>query len=342
MTIGLDITPVIYPHTGVGVYTRELIFHLLKLYPQDKFILFASTLRGQKKLWAYLKTLAIYSNFTIKVYPFPPLVTETLWNRLHRFSVEKLVGPVDVFHAWDWQQPPAQKAKLVTTIHDLTILKFPKHHSPKTVAVQRRRLHWVTQEAAAIIADSQATKIDIVELLNIPTEKIHVVYLAAAAQFAPPAHQEITKVRQKYNLPTEFILTVNPNDPRKNANLVIKTSPLPVFSLTGSIPSQDLPALYAAAQVFVFPSLYEGFGLPVLEAMSVGCPVVTSDRGSLKEVAGNAAIFVDPQDVDSLRAGVNQALAKRVELIQAGLTQAKKFSWDKTAQQTMEVYKSCL
>src|SRR3989344_2424891 len=172
MRIGIDITPVIYEHTGVGVYTRNLVFHLLKYFPRDHFVLFASTLRGQKKLWAYLQTLAVYSNFTVKVYPFPPLVTEALWNRLHRVCVEKLTGPVAVFHAWDWQQPPAHKAKVVTTIHDLTTLKFPQYQHPKTVAVHRRRLHWVTQEATALIADSQATKNDIQTLLNIPADKI--------------------------------------------------------------------------------------------------------------------------------------------------------------------------
>ena len=194
MKISIDITPVIYPHTGVGVYTRQLVFHLLKLYPKHKFVLFASTLRGQGRLWQYLKTLATYSNFTVKVYPFPPLVTEALWNRLHRLSVEKLVGQVDVFHAWDWQQPPAKSAKIVTTIHDLTTLKFPSQQHPKTVSVHRRRLDWVTQEARFIIADSQATKQDIQDLLDIPADKIRVVYLAAADQFSPPTSQEITQV----------------------------------------------------------------------------------------------------------------------------------------------------
>lgn len=341
MNIGIDVTPVIYPHTGVGVYTRELVFHLLKLYPQVKFILFASTLRSQKKLWDYLKTLSLFANWNAKIYPFPPLVTETLWNRLHRFSVEKLVGPVDVFHAWDWQQPPAKTAKLVTTIHDLTVLKFPQHHSSKTIAVHHRRLRWVTQKASVIIADSQTTKQDIIDWLHFPPDKIHVVYLATGEQFSQPRNQEIAKIRQKYHLPEKFILTANVNDPRKNAKLVIKASPLPVFSLNGSIPAPDLPALYAAAQAFVFPSLYEGFGLPVLEAMSVGCPVVTSARGSLKEVAGNAAILVDPENIDSIISGINTALNQREKLIASGLEQAQKFSWEKTAKETMEVYKLC-
>ena len=342
MNIGIDITPVIYPATGIGVYTRELVFHLLKNFPKHHFTLFASTLRGQNQLWKYLKTLSLYPNFTVKAYPFPPLITETLWNRFHRPSVEKLVGPVDLFHAWDWQQPPARTAKVVTTIHDLTTLKFPEYQHSKTVSVHRRRLHWVTQEAASLIADSHATKEDIKTLLDIPDAKIHVVYLAAGEQFSPPTSKEIIRVKRKYNLPEEFILTANLHDPRKNAPAVIKASPLPVFNLTGSIPNQDLPAVYAAAAAFVFPSLYEGFGLPVLEAMAIGCPVVTSDRGSLKEITADAAITIDPESIDSIRAGINQALGQRQELIAAGLIQAQKFSWDKTARQTMEVYQSCL
>ena len=341
MRIGIDITPVIYEAAGIGTYTRELVRHLLPLDSQIHYALFASTFRGQKKIWEYIETLTQYTNFTTKLFPFPPLITELTWNKLHKFPIENLIGAVDVFHAWDWQQPPAKKAKLVTTIHDLTILKFPNEHQPKTVAVHQRRLEWVKKEATTIITDSKASKQDIVELLNIPAERIHVIYLAAGSQFIRPTEPEITKVRQKYNLPDQFVLTANPKDPRKNAQLVIKASPLPTFSLNGSIPAQDLPALYAAATVFAYPSLYEGFGLPVLEAMSVGTPVVTSTRGSLKEVAGDAAIMVNPESIDSIAAGIKTALGDTSHtLVTQGLAQAAKFSWTKTAAATLAVFNS--
>jgi len=341
MRVGIDITPVIYAGTGIGTYTRELVRHLLPLDPTIQYVLFASTLRSQKKVWEYLEVLTPNANFTPKIFPFPPLITEIAWNKWHVLPIENFIGDVDIFHAWDWQQPPVHKAKLVTTIHDLTILKFPQEHQAKTVAVHKRRLEWVKREADAVIADSQATKNDIIELLRIPAEKIHTVYLAAGSQFTKPTENEIAKVKQKYHLPDEYVLTANPQDKRKNVYRAIEASPLPTFSLNGSIPTQDLPALYAAATVFVYPSLYEGFGLPVLEAMSVGTPVVTSDRGSLKEVAGDAAIIVNPESVDSIMAGIKTALGdKSHTLIEQGITQAAKFSWDKTARQTLNIYKS--
>lgn len=341
MKIGIDITPVIYEGTGIGTYTRELVRHLLPLDSNVHYVLFASTLRSQKKLWEYLKTLSIYDNFTIKIFPFPPLITELVWNKLHGFPIENLTGNVNVFHAWDWQQPPARKAKLVTTIHDLTTLKFPHEHHPKTIRVHQRRLEWVKKEASAIIADSEASKKDIIELLGIPESKIHRVYLAAGNQFTHITDQEVERVRAKYNLPTKFVFCLGSKDSRKNIKRVVEASPLPVFTADKSIALQDMPAIYAAASVFAYPSLYEGFGLPVLEAMSVGCPVVTSDRGSLKEVAGDAAIFVNPESVDSITAGILTALGDTSHsLIKLGFTQAAKFSWAKTAQQTLEVYRS--
>ena len=378
MRVGIDITPVIYQGTGIGTYTRELVRHLLPHAKKSHFVLFASTLRGQKKLWSYLKTLSEFSNFSIKVFPFPPLFTEVAWNKLHRISVEKLVGTVDVFHAWDWQQPPAKSAKLVTTIHDLTTLKFPQEHHHKTVAVHKKRLEWVAKEADAIITDSDATKQDVEDLLQIKREKLHAVHLAAREQFnefrnqeSGIRNQEINKVKQKFNIRGDYVLSVGTREPRKNLNRVVKafnTLSEPNLTLViagkygwgkelnarhyklkakvkilGYVEQQNLPALYAGSKVFVYPSLYEGFGLPVLESMSIGTPVVTSDRGSLKEVAGDAAIIVDPENSTEITAGIETALGdKSNSLIRLGLKQAKKFSWENTARQTLAIYKYVL
>jgi len=365
MKIGIDITPVIYQGTGVATYTRQLVTNLLKISPSTThFTLFASTLRGQKKLASFLRSLVIYKNFSTKILPLPTSITELAWNKLHRFPIEKFTGPLDVFHAWDWQQPPATSAKLVTTIHDLTSLLFPKHHHPKTITVHKRRLHWVKKEASAIITDSLSTKNDVIKHLNITPSKIHVIPLAAGNQFASPSTSQIKKVSQKYNLTKNYILSVGTQEPRKNLSRVIKafqelqSSSHPELHLViagkygwgksqqkakniralGYVKSQDLPPLYAGAKAFVYPSLYEGFGLPVLEAMSIGTPVVTSNKGSLKEVAGKAAITIDPQKTESIAAGIKTALENPVPLIKLGLKQAQKFSWTTTAQQTLNLY----
>ena len=373
MRVGIDITPVIYQGTGIGTYTQELVRHLLPLSKKTHFTLFASTLRGRKNIWNFLKGLSVYDNFSVKFYPLPPLITELAWNKFHRISVEKLVGAVDVFHAWDWQQPPAKNAKLVTTIHDLTTIKFPQEQHAKTIAVHRRRLKWVKQEADAIITDSDATKKDVVDLLGIAKNKIYKVYLAASEQFTEfmsqepkIVSQEIGKVRRKYNIKGDYVLSVGTREPRKNLQRTIKAfgslknprlslviagkfgwgpkstnqNPRSTIKVLGFVQQQDLPPLYAGAKVFVYPSLYEGFGLPILEAMSVGSPVVTSDRGSLKEVASDAAVIVDPKNTKAIAHGIKTALKQGTELIKKGLKQAKKFTWTTTAQQTLKVYKS--
>ena len=166
MRIGIDVTASIYQGTGVASYYRELVPELLRLGKQHEFVLLGYALRRYQDL-----TLAT------KKFRFPPRLMEFLWNQLHIFPVEKLIGGVDVFHAWDYLQPPAKKAKVVTTIHDLTAIKFPMYHHPLTVAAQTHRLRWVRREADLVIADSEATKADIVELLGIEPERIMVVYL---------------------------------------------------------------------------------------------------------------------------------------------------------------------
>ena len=362
MRIGIDITPVIYQGTGIGTYTRQLVKNLLKLKTKHHFTLFASTLRGQKILWQYLNTLRIYDNFSVKILPFPPLATEVVWNKFHALPIDRVVKNLDLFHAWDWQQPPKGKLKIVTTIHDLTPLKFPNSHHKKTLSVQKRRLNHVVAEADAIICDSEATRVDVAKLLKIMPSKLHTVHLAANPEFISVPQPQVQKVIKKYNL-NKYVLSVGTQEPRKNLkntikafnllsdpdlSLVIagkygwgeKSSPSKNIKVLGYVPQSDLPALYSAAQCFVYPSLYEGFGLPVLEAMSVGCPVVTSDKGSLKEVAGLAAILVDPKKPQSIATGIKTAISSRDQLIKLGIKQAKKFSWEKTAKKTLRVYKS--
>jgi glycosyltransferase involved in cell wall biosynthesis len=364
MRIGIDVTASIYQGTGVASYYRELVPQLLKLGGKHEFVLLGYALRRFQEL-----TLAT------KRFRFPPRVMEFLWNQMHIFPVEKLVGEVDVFHAWDYLQPPAKKAKIVTTIHDLTAIKFPMYHHPLTVAAQTHRLRWVRREASLVIADSKATKKDIVELLGIEAERVRVVYLAAGDVFGKFRIQnsefrirEIKRIREKYRIEGEYILAVGTMEPRKNLkrvieafskiinhksnirNLVIvgragwgeQVMPANGVKFLRMVMEEDLPGLYAGASALVYPSLYEGFGLPVLEAMTVDCPVVTSDRGSLKEVAGNAAVLVDPESEESIAMGIEEAMEKRAALVKKGLAQAAKFSWEKAARETLRVYEEAV
>jgi glycosyltransferase involved in cell wall biosynthesis len=298
---------------------------------------------------------------------------EILWNKLHILPVETFTGDLDVFHAWDYLQPPVRKAKVVTTIHDLTPIKFPLYHHESTVEAQTHRLRWVRREADIILADSMATKRDIIELLGIPEEKIKVVYLAAGEQYKKFRIQNsefrikgIERLKKKFGIGGDYFISVGTLEPRKNLKRVIeafsgvRSQELGVRSLVvvgkigwgdnlsqtenvnflGLVPDDDLPGLYAGSSGLIYPSLYEGFGLPVLEAMTVGCPVLTSDRGSLEEIAGKAAVLVDPENLESIVWGIESLMKDKEKLIAKGLKRSHDFSWEKTAKETLSIYKS--
>lgn len=358
MRIAIDVTASIYQGTGVASYYNNLIPKLLQLGKEQEFITFGYSLRRRGEL-----------KLAKKKYPFPPKLMEIIWNRLHVFPVEMLVGKCDVVHSWDYIQPATKKARLVTTIHDLTPIKFPQYQHPRTIASYKAGLRWVKKEAAAIIADSEATKKDITEILGIDEKRIHVVYLAAANSFQefrqqsePQKESSIVKVRAKYGLENEYLLYLGTQEPRKNLENVIKAyqllkietplviagnfgwgeklKPIEGVKLIGFVDEADLPALYSGATCFIYPSLYEGFGLPVLEAMAAGCPVVTSNRGSLAEVGGEAVVQANPENIEAITFGIMSALNNKSWLVEKGIQQSKKFSWEKTATETLKVYES--
>jgi len=266
--------------------------------------------------------------------------------------------------------PLLKKHKTVVTVHDVTPLVFPEHFP----AGIKGNLRWQIQKFAlqhtdAIITDSIASKDDIIRIAGVSEKKIGVAYLAAGDEFAKKetVHQHI-EILKKYSLPEKFVLYVgdvtwNKNLPRlvkaiqeSNLTLVMvgkslvskdfdKTKDDKRFIKLGFVPDEDLVALYNCATVLAFPSLYEGFGLPILEAMKSGCPVVTTKEGSLNEVAGDGAYYVDGYDITSIANGISEVYFTkeiRAGLIKKGLAQANKFHWKKTAEETLAIYKSIL
>lgn len=382
MKIAIDISQIVHEGTGVASYTTNLVENILKLDKKNSYILFGASLRKKSILDKYVNRLRDQGlNFKTSFWLLPPTFTSEIWNQLHHVKIEKLVGKIDVFHSSDWTQPPTL-AKKVTTIHDLVVYKFPETSTtklrfdvkqfapiPSIVDTQKMRLDWVKKECDKVIAVSQNTKKDIESILKISDKKISVIYEAVGKEYLAfqnksPSEKakEMAIVKKKYQLADNFILTQGSVGTRKNTASVVdafQKLAIPGLELAitgnyeikkanvhslGFVPQADMPALFAASKAFVFPSLYEGFGLPVLEAMTCETIVICSNVSSLTEVGGTTALYVDPQSVDDIAKKIKQALhqsqSERKNWIQKETAQANKFSWDMAASETIKLYES--
>ena len=377
MKIAIDISQKVHPGTGVDTYTRNLVREVLRLNSAGKheYILFGTSLRRKHIFDFFSAQLRMEGlRFKSSFWLLPPTFTTQLWNQIHHFKIERLIGKIDLFHSSDWTQPPTG-AKKVTTIHDLVVYKHPESSHPQIISVQKKKLDWSKKECDAIIVDSLATKKDCHKLLMIPNEKMHVIPLAAgnnvnefASKNDSEKEIEIHRVRDKYQLTKPYILAVGTREPRKNlerlveavkkisgVDLVIvgkfgwgnsiRTKQLKIENnskILGFVSEQDVQPIYAGAIAYVHPSLYEGFGITIVEAMTLGVPVITSNVSCLPEAGGDAALYINPHNVDDIRKKIIEVIQlspeKRKILIQKSLNQAKKFSWEKTARETLKVY----
>ena len=282
---------------------------------------------------------------------------------------------IDVLHSPHHHTPVAAiGVRRVVTFHDVTFLRLPERYP----LARRLYMEGVTRAAAriarAVITPSQAVRDEVVRRLGVPRERVVTVYEAAAPQYVPADSDDIGRARWKYHLPDEYLLSVGSLEPGKNRTRLIRAyarlrerglvSPLVVVGqpawqyeaeyelvsrlglsedvkFLGYVPDEDMPALYSGAAVFVFPSLYEGFGLPVLEAMACGAPVITSQGSATQEVAGEAALQIDPRDTEAIERAMDQLITNRwlrSDLRSRGFEQAKKFSWERAARDTLAVY----
>lgn len=350
-----------YEGTGVARYVSGLTESLLDAGSEHEFLLFAGALR-QRTFYINLKQSVPWSSAEWVILPLPPKIAGLALNSLN-IPIEKLIGYVDLFHCSDWVEPNSVCPRL-TTVHDLVFVKYPETVDKLIRETQAKRLKKIVMGNTHIIADSMSTKNDLMEIYGLPTSRIDVIYPGISPAYLPPSIKEIERVKTKYHLPNDYILSLGTQEPRKNiARLIEATRDLSIpLVLTGKygwgdtltpgvkgaltpgvlplgfVEDIDLPALYCGATVFAYPSLYEGFGFPVLEAMACGTPVVTSNISSLPEVAGDAAILVNPNAVDSIKSGIELAIKNRENLIKKGLIQSKKFSWSVCAKQVLEVY----
>jgi glycosyltransferase involved in cell wall biosynthesis len=286
-----------------------------------------------------------------------PWLYET-WLRFGWPKVEHATGPVDVAHATGLVPCPSD-APLVVTLHDLAFLHDPSQFSRHGVRVFTDSLARIRRDADLVLCSSQAT-LDDVSFAGIEADRLRLVPLGVEVDPASPT--DIGRVRQLYRLPERYLLFVGTVEPRKNlrglvAAVALLEEPLPLVvagatgwgdigldansdaRFLGFVPSDDLNALYAGAEVFCYPSEREGYGLPVLEAMAQGVPVVTSSGTATEETAGSAAVLVDPMDPGDIARGITEARSRRAELSAKGLARAHRRTWAKTAQLTVAAYR---
>jgi glycosyltransferase involved in cell wall biosynthesis len=371
LQVGIDITAAIYGR-GVSRYTTNLVRALLAS-PKVRLTLYGSSLRQRNELLAIAEDLKkqTASKAETVIQSYPPSLFNFLWNKVGYPKNKSLLPTVNVFHSWDWLQPPDRDLPLVSTIHDLALVQFPETAHPKIKAMHEQSWKILRERKAEIIAVSRATKNDIVKLLDIPEERVHVVYEALPVEVQQVAENltedEEAILKAKLQLEKPYILFVGTREPRKNLTRLIEAW-LPMHDVVelviagdvgwddsdkkfaavanlrflGRVTDQELSVLYTNAKLFAFPSLYEGFGLPILEAFYHGTPVVTSNTSSMPEIAGNAAELVDPLSVESIRAGLEKVLHESDDeqkvRVQKMIIRQHMFNWEKVASETIAVY----
>jgi glycosyltransferase involved in cell wall biosynthesis len=324
MRVGFDISQIIHPG-GVANYTKNLASELQK-EKELEMVFFFSALR--KSYGGGLRN--------VKKFRLPPTLFEVLFNKIRNVGIEKFIGPVDIYHSSDWVQPPT-KAKKVSTYHDVIALKYPQWSHPKIVSVNKTRLQLVEKEVDKVIAVSHSTKNDLLEVSNLKPEQIEVA-----------SEKEKSEFKKKYNLPAKFVLAIGGVGERKNLKRIKRASK--DFNLVTTfediiVDDEELPVLYSSAEALIYPTLYEGFGLPILEAMASGTPVITSNVSSMPEIAGDAAIVVNPASEEEIKKSIKKVLDDKEmqkELVTKGLKRAKEFTWEKAANETMKVYQKLM
>lgn len=352
MKIGIDISQIVYKGSGVSRFTEGLVHAILTYEEFHHWSFFFSSFR--QKLDQALTDRIKSKGFDLNIYPYPPTLLSTVFNDWHGLSGmllkrNKRLQKLDWFITSDWTEPsvPTKKA---TIVHDLVFKKFPETVHPSILKTQQKRLGHVIRESDLIFADSRSTAQDLISEYDVDKKKIAVNYPGVETIEQTLGSDE--DIIEKYGIHKPYILAVGKLEPRKNIERLIsafgKTSTTAQLVIAGPkgwgtdiqqsehvaflgfVPDEDLALLYHNALFFVYPSLYEGFGYPIIEAMRYQCPVAASSTSSMGEIAQDAAVLFDPENVQEITQAIqtlfdNEKL--RAELIKKGTSRAAKFTW---------------
>jgi len=366
MRIAFDGTTLTPGRTGVGYYTEHLLQHLAREVAQtgDEIVVVSNKpIDTQSPLPPHVRVHDGH-RFPIRIG----------WMQLRAQRALEALQP-DVAHFTNGMIPIGSTVSTVVTVHDMSLRLYPQCHPWRRLVLNRPLMHVAIHAASAIVTVSHSARRDLLRLHGVAPDKVSVVHEAASPAFKPIADRAmLDAIKARYALPDRFILYVGTIEPRKNLNRLMaafaaaRQSGIPhqlvcvgpygwssrdltgeidrlgirdAVHFTGYVPFEDLPAIYNLGDFFVFPSLYEGFGLPVVEAMASGLPVLTSNTSSLGEIAGDAAVTIDPTDTDAMIDAIRR-LASDPELRRdrsaRGHARAKTFSWTQTAREMLAVY----
>jgi len=372
MNIGFDAKRIVQNNTGLGNYGRYVIEILSRFYPDNHYFLFAPKRKKNERL----SLLHAQANVS---FVFPSGIRRMVPTIWRTFGIRKdlINSKSAIFHGLSNELPigmPHSKMKKVVTIHDLIFLRYPEFYHPIDRWVYRWKFQHACRIADRIIAVSECTKRDIVSFFSIPEEKITVVYQGCHRQFSQPVTDEKKlEIMEKYKFPPRFLLYVGSIEPRKNLLLVVKAlSRIPddihlvaigkatsyqtiveAYARQSGLESRlhirnnflfsDLPATYQSATVFLYPSFYEGFGIPIIEALSCGVPVIAATGSCLEEAGGPDSVYVNPENDRELAARIteivnNESLANQMK--EAGEMYVKRFDDEKTASEIIRIYKN--
>lgn len=376
MRIGFDGKRAVQNYTGLGNYSRYIADILCHYYPKNDYILYAPKKRKNARLDALTKQ---YGQLHL-AFPTAGIwkMLSSLW-RVCGITKQLKQENIDLFHGLSNELPlniSKSPIKSIVTIHDLIFLRFPKYYHLIDRKIYKYKFRKACENSDKIIAISECTKRDIIQYFNISPDKIEVVYQGCDTSFALPASEEKKReVRRDYRLPEHYILNVGSIEERKNVLLAVKAmAMLPKHiqmviigkrtkyteeieeyvnnhglrervHILSNVPFDDLPAFYQMADIFVYPSRFEGFGIPIIEALNSGTPVIAATGSCLEEAGGPDSIYVDPDDVQGLANAfklIYSDSAKRKEMIEKGLVFAKRFSERKQAEEIMNIYKELL